>query len=216
MMGYQPPPDDPLFSYNVQLETRVRKNHPLRRIKEAVDFSFIYDEVASAYGTSGNVSVPPPVILKLMLLLVFYNVRSERELMETLPERLDWLWFLDYTIETPIPDHSVLSKARKRWGEEAFKRFFQVIVSRCVEAGLVSGDKIFVDSSFIQADASRDSLTTRLDLAYGELENRLGDRYQVNDRRVSSTDPDASFVRHGDNAASDTRRTAPSMKPMRL
>ena len=124
MMGFQPPPDDPLFSYNVQLETRVRKDHPLRRIKELTDFDFIYEEVAKTYGANGNVSIPPPVILKLMLLLVFYNVRSERELMDTLPERLDWLWFLGFTIESPIPDHSVLSKARKRWGTDAFKRFF--------------------------------------------------------------------------------------------
>ena len=98
MMGYHPLPDDPLFSYNVQLETRVRKDYPLRQIKQGIDFGFIYKEVADTYGTSGNVSVPPPVILKLMLLLVLYNVRSERELMETIPERLDWLWFLDYTI----------------------------------------------------------------------------------------------------------------------
>lgn len=119
--------------------------------------------------------------------------------METLPERLDWLWFLDYTMETPIPDHSVLSKARKRWGEDAFKRFFQMIVSRCVEAGLVRGDKVFVDSSFIQADASKGSLVTRLDSAYDELGKRLDG--SLNSRRVSSTDPDATMVRHGDNAS---------------
>jgi transposase len=100
MMGYDPPPNDPLFSYNIQLETRVRKDHPLRKIKERVDFDFIYREVEKTYGTNGNVSVPPPVVLKLMLLLILYNVRSERELMETLPERLDWLWFLGYTIES--------------------------------------------------------------------------------------------------------------------
>jgi transposase len=88
MMGHQTPPDDPLFSYNVHLETRVRKDHPLRRIKERIDFDVIYEAVEETYGTCGHVSVPPPVILKLMLLLVLYNVRSERELMETLPERL--------------------------------------------------------------------------------------------------------------------------------
>ena len=136
------------------MERRVRKDHPFR-IKECIDFNFIYHEVRSTYGGSGNVSIPPPVILKLMLLLVPYNVRSERELMETIPERLDWLWFFDYTIETTIPDHSILSKARKRWGEKAFRRFFQMIVSQCVEAGLVNGDKIFVDSGFIDADAER-------------------------------------------------------------
>ena len=78
MMGYNPPPNDPLFSYHIQLETRVRKDHPLRKIKELIDFDFIYKEVEKTYGTNGNVSVPPPVILKLMLLLICYDVRSER------------------------------------------------------------------------------------------------------------------------------------------
>ena len=64
-----------------------------------------------------------------MLLLVFYNVRSERELMDTLPERLDWLWFLGYDLDSEIPDHSVLSQARKRWGAEVFRSFFERIVN---------------------------------------------------------------------------------------
>ena len=163
----------------MQLETRVRKNHPLRKIKELVDFDFIYKEVEKTYGKNGNVSVPPPVILKLMLLLILYNVRSERELMDTLPERLDWLWFLGLTIESPIPDHSVLSKARKRWGEDAFKHFFERIVVQCVEAGLVDGTKIFMDSSLIDADASNNSvvdthaLKRHLNERYRELEKRL-------------------------------------------
>ena len=90
MMGYQPPPQENLFSMNVALENRVRKDHPLRDIKTLIDFNFTYKEVEEKYGSNGNVSVPPPVIVKLMLLLVLYNVRSERELMNTLPERLDW------------------------------------------------------------------------------------------------------------------------------
>ena len=98
-----------LFSYSINLEKRVRSDHPLRKIKEKIDFDFIYSEVSDKYGINGNVSVPPPVILKLMLLLVFYNVRSERELISTLPERLDWLWFLGMKIDDPAPDHSVLS-----------------------------------------------------------------------------------------------------------
>jgi transposase len=53
----------------------------------------------------GNESVAPPIILKIMLLLIFYNVHSERELVATIPERLDWLWFLDYDLEDNIPNH---------------------------------------------------------------------------------------------------------------
>ena len=220
MMGHHPPPKDPLFSYKVQLEARVRKDHPLRKIAELVDFEFIYKEVEKAYGKNGNVSVPPPVLLKLMFLLVFYNVRSERELMETLPERLDWLWFLGFTIESPIPDHSVLSKARKKWGQEAFRHFFERIVVQCVEAKLVDGTRIFMDSSLIDADASNSSvmdtqsLTRYLKEGYRELEKRLTSPEGVNGRYISTTDPDASIVRHAGGKAKLRYKTHRAVDPL--
>ena len=124
MMGRQPKGRQlKMFYPGLNLEHRVRPDHPLRRVKKLVDFDFIYQKVAPTYGINGNVSVPPPVILKLMLLLVFYNVRSERELLATLPERLDWLWFIDFDLDDDIPDHSVLSKARSRWGTRATIEF---------------------------------------------------------------------------------------------
>src|SRR5215510_6931627 len=99
--------------------------------------------------------LPPP---QAQLFYTRFNlegrVRSERELMATLPERLDWLWFLGYDLDSAIPDHSVLSKARKRWGVELFKGFFERIVWACVQAGLVDGSKIFVDSSLVDANAA--------------------------------------------------------------
>jgi len=196
-----------MFYPGLCLEQRVRPNHPLRQVKQLVDFDFIYQAVAPSYGVNGNVSVPPPVILKLMLLLVFYNVRSERELMATLPERLDWLWFINFDLDDAIPDHSVLSKARSRWGTATFKHFFERIVCQCVEAGLVDGAKIFMDSSLIQADASNNSiinlnsLKSQLNRHYQELEARLaedgkGDG-QFNKTHLSTTDPDASLVSKG-------------------
>ncbi len=147
-----------MFFKGFSLEQRVRPDHPLRKVKKLIDFDFTYEAVAKTYGIKGNVSIPPPVILKLRLLLIFYNVRSERELMATMPERNDWLWFIGYDLDDQIPDHSVLSKARSRWGSDAFKDFFERIVCQCVEAGLVDGSKIFMDSSLIQADASKSSI----------------------------------------------------------
>ena len=212
MMGYQDIPQSKLFYLGIDLDKKVRKNHPLRKISEVVDFDFSYTEVRESYGGNGNVSVPPPVILKLILLLVFYNVRSERELMETLPERIDWLWFLGYDLDTELPNHSVLSKARKRWGVEVFRGFFERIVFQCVEAGLVDGEKIFMDSSLIDADASNNSvvdthsLKRHLNKRYRELERRLeekdgdGDEEDasgVNKRYISTTDNEAAIVRQG-------------------
>jgi len=212
MMSYQPPSQRKLFYVGVNIDKRIRQNHPLRKIKEQIDFDFIYKEVKDRYGHNGNQSVPPVVILKLMLLLVLYNVRSERELMDTLGERLDWLWFLGFDLDTEIPDHSVLSKARSRWGEEVFRGFYERIVWQCVERGLVEGSKLFMDSSLVRADASNNSVVDKnsvkkyLNKSYTELERRLEEdrgndkedddnnndnkgNTGVNKRYVSTTDP---------------------------
>ena len=80
MMGRQPANQGKLFYYDISLERRIPAKHLLRQIKEAVNFAFVYEEVQDCYGVNGNVSIPPPVIVKLMLLLFLYDVRSEREL----------------------------------------------------------------------------------------------------------------------------------------
>jgi transposase len=123
MMG-QPKSEPQLFNYAVNLEKRVRGNHPLRRVKAAIDFSFVREEVARCYGSHGNESVPPEVILKMMFLLFFDDIKSERELMEVIGEPLDYLWFLNYGLDQKIPDHSVLSKPLARWGKEVFESLF--------------------------------------------------------------------------------------------
>jgi len=224
MMGRESAPQSSLFYTGINLDKRVRSDHVLRKVARLVDFDFVYGEVKESYGYNGNVSVPPPMILKLMLLLVLYNVRSERELMATLAERLDWLWFLGLDLDSEIPDHSVLSKARKRWGVELFRRFFERIVWQCVESGLVDGRKLFCDSSLIEADASCNSvvdtqgLERYLNPAYRELEARLEAQEEqeedkddpqdssprqnvVNQRYTSTTDSDASVVRKGQGKA---------------
>src|SRR5437667_2459433 len=157
MMG-QHKSEPQLFNYAVNLDKRLRANHPLRQVKAAIDFSFAREEVAHCYGRNGNESVPPEVILKMMFLLFFDDIKSERELMEVIGERLDYLWFLDYGLDDQVPDHSVLSKARARWGQEVFESLFVRTVSQCVEAGLVDGSKLHVDASLIDANASKESV----------------------------------------------------------
>ena len=215
MMGRQQRVQRKLFYTKLNLDQRVRKDHILRKVNSYIDFDFIYNEVKERYGMKGNVSVPPPVILKMMLLLIFYNVRSERELVLTIPERLDWLWFLGYDLDDDIPNHSVLSKARARWGVEAFKTFFENIVWQCVQAGLVDGRKLFMDSSVVQADTSNNSVVNKESLkrylkqSYQVLESRLEEEHKSSDsdddlksgnankKYISTTDPDASVTRRG-------------------
>src|SRR3954454_19993181 len=123
MMG-QHDPQKELFSYHIDLDKRVRPDHPLRAIAAKVDFSFVREEVAPFYGKKGNVSVDPVIILKLMFLLFFDDVASERELMAITQERLDYLWFLGLGLNDEVPNHSVLSKARRHWGKAVIESFF--------------------------------------------------------------------------------------------
>src|SRR6266496_3644411 len=209
MMGEQKS-EPQLFNYAVNLEKRVRANHPLRRVKATIDLSFVREEVAHCYGKNGNESAAPEVILKMMFLLFFDDIKSERELMEMIGERLDYLWFLDYGLDEKVPDHSVLSKARARWGKEVFENLFVRTVAQCVEAGLVDGSKLHVDASLIDANASKESvikaappLIAALKRAYCATESKLEETstprtYQaVNDRMMSESDPDAACVRKG-------------------
>ncbi len=53
MMGEQKS-EAQLFNYAVNLEKRVRSNHPLRQVKAAIDFGFVREEVAHCYGKKGN------------------------------------------------------------------------------------------------------------------------------------------------------------------
>ena len=86
--------------------------------------------------------------------------------METIPERLDWLWVLGYDLNAAILNHSVLSKARRRWGPAVFQRFFEHIVWQWVEAGLVDERKIFVDASLVEAHAANSSIVDTHSLFY--------------------------------------------------
>lgn len=145
-----------------------------------------------------------------MFLLFHENVGSERERMRRRPERLDWLWFLGYGLDDEAPNHSVLSKARARWGGELFEELFVRTVRQCVEAGLVDGAKVHVDGSLIDADASRDSVvkadaetSARIRAAYGAQERKLDETKppaahgETNLKLVSTTDPDAPCVSQG-------------------
>ena len=105
-----------LWSEPVNLARRIPPDHPLRKLRQRVKLEFVREEVAGSYGRKGNVSVDPVIVMKMMLLLFWDNVRSERELMRIIPLRIDYLWFLGYSLEDEIPNHSVLSEGAAALG----------------------------------------------------------------------------------------------------
>ncbi len=196
MLGKPKKTEPKLFYHGVSLERRMPNDDPLRKIKQLVDFDFIRSQVADSYGTNGNQSVDPAVILKLMFLLFYENVKSERALMRKLPLRMDWLWFCDYDLDEDTPDHSVLSKARKRWGPEIFESFFMNILEQCIAAGLVDGETIYIDSSTIDGNADINKVRPQLRKITEELTDKLDDDQQEKlAKHVSPADTDARIGR---------------------
>ena len=193
MIGQKQQTEPKLFYHGISLDRRIGHDHPLRKIKNTIDFNFVRQQVAPLYGTTGNPSVDPVVILKLIFLLFYENIKSERALMTQLPLRLDWLWFCGYDLDDTTPNHSILSKARRRWGTEVFTQFFQNILEQCIEAGLVDGQTIHLDSSMIDANASKDKLQVQLRIVSGDLYNQLEENAedQAVGKKISSVDPDA-------------------------
>jgi transposase len=120
MMGERDPQKQ-LWNYQVNLDKRVRSDHPLRRINETLELDFVRREVAKFYGTKGNVSEDPVVIMKMMLLLFLDNVRSERELMRIIPERLDYMWFLGYGLDDTVPNHSGFEQSPQALGPRGLR-----------------------------------------------------------------------------------------------
>jgi transposase len=159
MMGKKEPGEK--LYYDFSLEDKVPQDHILRRIAGAVDFTFVHKIARPYYSHTGKPSVDPVVVLKMALIGYIYGISSERRLASDLPLNLAWLWFLGYDIDEETPDHSILSKARARFGPDLYREFFCEVVRLCDEAGLVSGERVVVDSTVVPANASLETLVAR-------------------------------------------------------
>ncbi len=159
MMGRKASTGKLIYQFN--LEERVPEDHLLRRVLAAVDFSFVRRMTARFYSHTGQPSIDPVVIFKLALLGYLYGLTSERRLVQEIRLNLAYLWFIGYDLDEKVPDHSVLSKARARCGPTVYLGFFKEIVRQCEKAGLVRGDKLYLDSTLVEADASIDSVGSR-------------------------------------------------------
>jgi transposase len=146
----------------ISLEELLPQENFYRRLQRTVALSFVRELLGPCYASGGRPSIDPVVFFKLQLVMFFEDIRSERQLMEVLADRLSIRWYLGYDLDEPLPDHSSLTKKiRERYGLEVFRRFFERIVELCVEAGLVRGEELFFDSTKVKANADVDSLASR-------------------------------------------------------
>ncbi len=195
-----------LFSY-VDLEKRVRQDHPLRAIRSLTETALeaLSGDFAALYSGVGRPSIPPEKLLRAMLLQAFYSVRSERQLMERLEFDLLFRWFVGIGVDDPVWDHSSFSKNRDRLldGEIAAK-FLTAVLAQPRVKRLLSSEHFSVDGTLIEAWASMKSFRPNEPPGGGDSDgggrNALADfkgEKRGNQTHRSTTDPDARLYRKG-------------------
>src|SRR3954469_12715268 len=145
----------------VTLQDLVPPEHFCRHLEHLLDLGFVRDLVRDAYAETGRPSIDPVIFFKLQLILFFEGLRSERQLMQVVADRLSLRWYLGYDLTEPLPDHSSLTRIRERYGLTVLRRFFEAIVEQCIAAGLVWGQELYVDATKVEANAATDSLRSR-------------------------------------------------------
>lgn len=132
---------------DLSLDLLVPEDNFYRRLEARLDLSFVRELVRPLYAGGGRRSIDPVVFFKLQLVLFFEDLRSERQLMEAVANRLSLRWYVGYDLHEMLPDHSSLTRIRERYGLEVFRNFFERIVGMCIEAGLVRGEELFFDAA---------------------------------------------------------------------
>jgi transposase len=211
---------NPSFIAVIDLESKVRANHPLRRIKAIADKALreMDTDLTAIYSIFGRASIPPEQLLKASLLQVIYGIRSERQLVERIDDSMTFRWFLDLSIDQEMWVPTVYSHNRDRLLTTAIARsFLAKIVEQARSKGFVSEKHFSVDGTLLQAWASIKSYEAIAADSKGQdeppagppkvdpppkgkdvIRDFKGQKFS-NDTHRSKTDPDARLARKSDN-----------------
>ena len=149
--------------YEFSLEDHVPRDHLLRSIDRFVGLSSIRAHLADFYSHTGRPSVDPELLIRMLLVGYCFGIRSERRLCEEVHLNLAYRWFCRLDLTDCVPDHSTFSKNRHgRFREsELLRHLFETTVARCIAEGLVSGQRMAIDASLIEADANKQNSTPK-------------------------------------------------------
>src|SRR5690606_24291900 len=170
-------PQTSLFSF-VDMEHRIPKGHPLRRIRPLVDqgLSRLEDRLSTMYATQGRPSIAPEKLIRAMLIQILFSIRSERQLVEQLDYNILFRWFVGLGMDDPVWDHSTFSKNRDRLvASDLCQHLLRAVYDEALRLDLVSREHFSVDGTLLEAWASQKSFKPK-DGSDGDDPNNGGGR----------------------------------------
>ena len=171
MLGPRQEAQGALF-YEFSIDDHVPHDHLLRSIDRFVDLSGIRQHLAPFYSNTGRPSIDPELLIRMLLVGYCLGIRSERRLCEEVHLNLAYRWFCRLDLTERVPDHSTFSKNRHgRFRDSGLLRhLFEMTVARCMEEGLVSGQRFAADASLIEADANKQNSTPKAGWDHSEID----------------------------------------------
>ena len=184
-----------VFSY-VNVEDRIARDHPLRRIRALVDCSLqeLWAHFETLYARRGRPSIPPERLLRALLLQALYSLRSERQLMEQLDYNLLFRWFVGLNPDDKVWDVTVFTKNRERMmNGEVSQRLLTAVLQQAEKHQLLSAEHFTVDGTLIEAWAGRKSFVAKDQPP--EKGSGWGGKKLLRDTHESKTDPEARLYK---------------------
>lgn len=186
-----------MFSY-LTLERRIPADHPLRAIRRLSDRALrqISGELDKLYSWTGRESIPPERLLRALLLMVLYSVRSERQLREQLNYNLLFRWFVGLEMDDEVWDVTVFTKNRERLIQgEVSQQLLTAVLVEAREKQLLSAEHFTVDGTLIQAWAASRSFQEKSDPPAPGKGSGHGGEVLLRDKVESKTDPEARLYK---------------------
>ena len=147
------------------MDDLVPKDHLLRLIDGAIDWSFIYSLVEDKYSPDfGRPSIDPVVLIKIPFIQYLYGIRSMRQTIKEIEVNIAYRWFLGLELYDPVPHFSTFGKnyTRRFKGTDLFEQIFAKILSECYKYSLVDPSEVFVDATHIKARANNNRVRKRI------------------------------------------------------
>ncbi|MES7204562.1 IS1182 family transposase, partial [Cutibacterium acnes] len=204
----------------ITLDELVPKDHLVRKIENAIDFSFIYELVEDLYcEDNGRPSIDPVVLIKIAFIQCIFGIRSMRQTIKEIETNVAYRWFIGYDFTQPVPHFSTLGKnyVRRFKDTNLFETIFMHILEEAARHGFVQSDVLFIDATHVKANANKNKYVKQViqeqtkkyqelleeeinqDRAdHGKKPLRKKSEAPVKEVKVSTTDPESGLFVKGE------------------
>ena len=124
--------------------------------------AFVEEQCAKFYADGvGRPSLAPGRYFRMLLVGYFEGLDSERAIAWRAADSLSLRQFLDMSLDEAPPDHSTVSRTRRRIAVETHLAVFTWVLQRLAEAGLVRGKTVGIDATTLEANAALRAVVRR-------------------------------------------------------